>query len=78
MPMGRPYYFMPGNKWLPILTPPQDWQKISSPPAFDEFGDRQAPKPPERNAVYWWLQPKDTWPYRDEMPWEGTRLVDRI
>jgi hypothetical protein len=70
MAQGPPYYLTPGDKWLPIHYWPESWQKISSPPAFDEFGNRVAPKPPEGKAVYWWLQPKETWPYRDEMPWE--------
>jgi hypothetical protein len=73
--MGPPYYLMPGDKWLPIITPPQDWQVVSSPPQFDEFGHRVAPKPPPGKAVYWWLQPRETWPYRDEMPWESSKQL---
>jgi hypothetical protein len=64
MPMGPPYYLMPGNKWLPIYYPPESWQ------VRDDTFPMEAPTPPEGKAVYWWLQPRETWPFRDEMPWE--------
>jgi hypothetical protein len=67
-------YLLPGSKWLPIYTAPQSWQVVSSPPAFDESSNRVAPEPPPGKAVYWWLQPKEIWPYRDEMPWESKQL----
>jgi hypothetical protein len=63
-------YLMSTFKWLPLYAPNESWETISFPPAFDEFGNRQGPKPPDGEAVYWWKLPKETWPYRDEMPWE--------
>jgi hypothetical protein len=64
-------YLTPANKWLPTYYPPEAWQIISSPPAFDGSGNRVAPMPPPGEAAYWWLLPRETWPYRDEMPWEA-------
>lgn len=68
MPMGPPYYLMPSSKWLPVYYPPESWQ------VRDNTFPMEAPKPPPGKAVYWWLQPKETWPYPDEMPWESKQL----
>jgi len=67
MAQGPPYYYTAANKWLPIHLGPQSWQVTT----LDEHGNRIAAQPPPGEAVYWWLQPKETWPYRSEMPWEG-------
>ena len=64
MAQGPPYYLTAGNKWLPIYHSPEAWQVRG--PTYP----MEAPKPPPGKSVYWWLQPKSTWPYRDEMPWE--------
>jgi hypothetical protein len=71
---GPPYYLTPTNKWLPTYYPPEPWQVISSPPKFDEDGNRLAPMPPLGQPVYWWLLPRETWPYRDEIPWENKQF----
>jgi hypothetical protein len=60
--------------WLPIKAPNDPWQVVLSPPAFDADGNRVAPKPPPGVPVYWWRQAKETWPYRDEMPWENKQF----
>jgi hypothetical protein len=60
-------YLMPANKWLPIYAPLDDWEKTT----LDSLGNRVAPQPPPGEAVYWWKLPRETWPYKDEMPWEG-------
>jgi hypothetical protein len=63
-------YLMPAEKWLPLFWPNEEWEVISFPPAFDEQGNRLAPKPPEGAIGPWWkMLPKDQWPV--EAPWEG-------
>jgi len=59
-------YLTPSTKWLPLYLGPQPWQVTT----LDEFGNRIAATPPRGEAVYWWLQDKSTWPYKNEMPWE--------
>ena len=61
-------YFQTRPKWLPLYWPNQEWQVISSPPAFDELGNRMAPRPPEGAVVPWWLVDKEDWPIQE--PWE--------
>jgi hypothetical protein len=43
---------------------------MASSPAYDDQGNRLAPLPPPGQPVYWWLLPKETWPYSEDMPWE--------
>jgi hypothetical protein len=62
---------LPANKYLPIyLATSYDWKRISSPPKFDEQGNRVAPLPPPGELVYWWDVPRQYSPYKDEMPYE--------
>jgi hypothetical protein len=43
---------------------------VSFPPAFDELGNRLAPKPPDGATGPWWkILPKDQWPI--EAPWSS-------
>ena len=62
-------YLLAVAKWFPIYWPKGEWEIISSPPAFDEFGNRVAPKPPDGAIIPWWKMPKSEWPI--EAPWEG-------
>jgi hypothetical protein len=57
-------YFTAAYKWLPIQYPPEPWQ------VRDATYPIQAPMPPPGLPVYWWKLPRETWPYKDEMPWE--------
>jgi hypothetical protein len=56
-------YLMP-IKWQPIYDPPDPWEKIPSPPVFDEFANRVAPKPPDGAIIKWYKMPKDQWPWQ--------------
>jgi hypothetical protein len=59
---------LPVAKWFPLYWPNEDWEVISFPPAFDEFGNRVAPKPPDGAIGPWWkMLPKDQWPV--QAPW---------
>ena len=60
-------YLTPSTKWLPLYAPLDSWEVT----ILDEHGNRVAPKPPEGLPVYWWKLPRETWPYRNEMPWEA-------
>jgi hypothetical protein len=64
-----PQYLLPAEKWWPIHWPNADWMVVQFPPAFDEFGNRVAPKPPDGTPLQWWQMPKDQWPL--EAPWEN-------
>jgi hypothetical protein len=68
MPIGPPYYLMPAAKWFPIYWPNEDWEVVPFPPAFNEFGNRLAPKPPDGAIGPWWMLPKSEWPIK--APWE--------
>jgi hypothetical protein len=61
-------YLIPVAKWFPLYWPNAEWEIIASPPAFDEFGNRVAPKPPDGAIIPWWKMPKDQWPIA--APWE--------
>jgi hypothetical protein len=68
MPWG-PQYLLPVEKWWPIYWPNAEWEIISFPPAFDEFGNRVAPQPPNGPIGPWWkMLPKSQWPI--QAPWE--------
>jgi hypothetical protein len=61
-------YLMPAVKWFPLYWPNETWEVVSFPPAFDEHGDRLAPKPPDGATGPWWkMLPKDQWPIA--APW---------
>jgi len=61
-------YLMPVAKWLPLYWPNEEWEVISFPPAFDELGNRLAPKPPDGAIGPWWkMLPKSEWPIK--APW---------
>jgi hypothetical protein len=62
-------YLLPAVKWFPLYWPNADWEVVSFPPAFDEFGNRLASKPPDSAIIPWWKMPKDQWPI--EAPWAG-------
>jgi hypothetical protein len=62
-------YLLPSFKWLPDYVSPDPWQVIGPPSTITD--PRSAPLPPPGLPVYWWLLPKETWPYRSEMPWEA-------
>jgi hypothetical protein len=61
-------YLLPVAKWFPLYFPNGEWEVISFPPAFDEFGNRAAPQPPDGAIIPWWKMPKEFWPI--EAPWE--------
>jgi hypothetical protein len=61
-------YLMPAVKWFPLYWPNAEWEVVSFPPAFDELGNRLAPKPPDGAIGPWWkMLPKDQWPIK--APW---------
>jgi hypothetical protein len=60
MPVGPPYYLQPEAKWLPLYAPPKSWQVIT----IESIIANELPKPPDGVKVYWWLLPKNQWPYR--------------
>jgi hypothetical protein len=61
-------YVLPAVKWFPIYWPNQEWMVTPLSPAFDEFGNRVAPRPPDGAILHWWHLPKDQWPI--QAPWE--------
>jgi hypothetical protein len=65
LPWG-PQYLLPVEKWLPIVWPNAEWMVVPL-PAYDEFGNRVAPQPPDGTILPWWQLPKDKWPIA--APW---------
>jgi hypothetical protein len=63
-------YLMPAVKWFPLYWPNETWEVVSFPPAFDEFGSRLVPKPPDGAVGPWWkMLPKGQWPIT--APWSS-------